>query len=590
LVASSSSGVPPVVGFAMLRTDLVTPLLPNPSSVARPTSHFVKLTCSGILIISCTIFGFSQCYAQDVAEAARQEQARKQNQAKKPKHVYTDEDLRHAQILTPEDRAEVEARKTQQPSPGAENAQDPLDAQALTPDEPLGDVARRYRKQRELLRLQQSAQFHLPFVEETVHATPKPSVLAEIKPPVLDSPKPSVMPLRTIMSIPAPPPRVEPFQPPVKRSPFERPRVFLSAPLHVAPSQPLANHAAPPRPSVLSAPPARPSTIPVTPAKPTAPSPEVRLMAPNRTSPRVTPVEPGAPVVHATPSHASTLPVIPSKPAAPAHDFRVMPAPGRAVHVSPVQPASPTVGTVPSQPSTVPVAPSRPAAPKPDLSVMPSPAIAPHGSPTQPVAPVVHTVPSQASGLSVTPSKPAAPKPDLSAMPSPAPAAGFSAAPPVAPVVRSTPSKSSPLGVTPSQPAPPVVSVAPPGTTSPARTAGPAKLNVLTVQAGDSLWKLAQQNLGSGLRWHDLVAANPAIVDPNHIVAGSHIFLPSIASRFRTATSIIVHKGDTLSEIAQRYFGHASYWSCVAHANPAIQDANRIYEGQSLLLPTSCKQ
>jgi nucleoid-associated protein YgaU len=141
------------------------------------------------------------------------------------------------------------------------------------------------------------------------------------------------------------------------------------------------------------------------------------------------------------------------------------------------------------------------------------------------------------------------------------------------------------LGVTPSQPVAPVIRVAP------ARTApaNPAKLNVITVQPGDSLWKLAQQNLGEGLRWHDLVAVNPAIVDPNHIVAGSHIFLPAIASRFRTATRIIVRKGDTLSDIARTYFGHASRWSCIAEANPAIRDANLIYESQVLLLPASCK-
>src|SRR4029077_8462517 len=48
---------PPVVGFVMLRTDLDTPLLTSPSYAARPVSHFVRLTCSGILIISCTVFG-----------------------------------------------------------------------------------------------------------------------------------------------------------------------------------------------------------------------------------------------------------------------------------------------------------------------------------------------------------------------------------------------------------------------------------------------------------------------------------------------------------------------------------------------------
>jgi len=117
----------------------------------------------------------------------------------------------------------------------------------------------------------------------------------------------------------------------------------------------------------------------------------------------------------------------------------------------------------------------------------------------------------------------------------------------------------------------------------------PAKQNVVTVKPGDSLWKLAQENLSKGLRWHDLLAANPAIVDANHIVAGSQIFLPAIASGFRTATRIIVQKGDTLTAIAYAQFGHASYWSCIAEANPAIRDANVIYKGQSLLVPVSCK-
>jgi nucleoid-associated protein YgaU len=535
---------PPRGRFEMLRTDLEMPSLTSPSLAARH-SRFVRLTCSGVLIVSCTIFGFKVSYAQDVAEASRQEQARK-NQQKKSKHVYTDEDLKRAQILTPEDRAEVEARKALQPLPGAENSPQPLDAQALPADAPLGDVARRYRQQRESLRLQQAAQFHLPFVEETVHAAPKASVLVAPKAPVLVSPKPPVVPLRPEILIPAPP-RVEPFQPSVKRSPFERPRVFLSAPSRVAPSQPHANHVAPPQPPAVSAPiPASPSTIPVAPAKPAAPAPVVRLMPPNRVAPPVTPVQAAAPVVR----------------------------------------------TAPSQPSSLSVAPSKPAAPKPDFGTMPSPAPAVRVSPAQPSAPVVHAAPSQPSSLAVAPTKPAAPAPDFRVMPSPAPAARVTPTQPVAPVVRPAPSQPSAVGVAPSQPAAPATRVAPSQPTVPRRTApaGPAKLNVLTVQPGDSLWKLAQQNFGDGLRWHDLLAANPAIVDPNHIVAGSPIFLPSIASRFRTATSVIVQKGDTLSEIARARFGHASDWSCIAHANPAIHDANLIYEGQSLVLPASCKQ
>jgi nucleoid-associated protein YgaU len=530
----------------MHRTDLEKPLLTGPSITAASTSRFVRLTCSGILVISCTIFGFSQCYAQqNVAEAARQEQTRKANQQKKTKHVYTDEDLKRAQILIPEDRAQVKARKNQQPLPAEEQSQDSVDAQALPPDVSLGEVARRYRRLRESLRLQEAAQFHLPFVDAPVFAVTKPSVAVASKPPVLAPPKFPVMPVNPVISIPEPP-RVEPFRPQVKRSPFERPRAFISAPSHTVPSPPLAKHAAPPQAPAISTTPARPSTIPVAPAKPAAPPPIVRLMPPARIARHMTPAQPAAPVVRTAPSHLSTLSVAPSKPAAPGPDFSVMPSPAPAVHVAPAQPAAPVVRTAPARPSTLSVAPSKPAAPTPDFGVMPSPAPTVHATPAQPVAPVVHPTPSKPSTLGVAPSQPAAPV----------------------------------IPVAPSQPAAPAHAAAP---------AGPAKLNVLTVQPGDSLWKLAQQNLGGGLRWHDLLAANPAIVDPNHIVAGSQIFLPSVASRFRTATRILVQKGDTLSGIAQTQFGHASYWSCIAQANPTIQNASLIFEGQSLLLPASCK-
>lgn len=528
----------------MQRTDLEKPLLTDRLIAAGSTSRFVRLTCSGILVISCTIFGFSPCYAQDVAEAARQEQARKANQQKK-KHVYTEEDLKRAQILTPEDRAQVEARKNQQPLPAEKQSQDSVDAQALPPDVSLGEVARRYRRVRESLRLQQAAQFHLPFVDAPVFAVPKPSVAVGAKPPALAPPKFPVMPASPVISIPEPP-RVEPFQPPVKRSPFERPRVFISAPSHAAPSHALANHGAPPQ----------------------------------------------APAVGTTAARPSTIPVGPSQPAAPAPDFSVMPSPSAARRATPAHPAAPVVRTTPSQQSALGMTPSHPTAPAPDFSVMPSPAAAVRVAPAHPAAPVVRTAPAQPSTLSVAPFKPAAPTPDLSVMPSPAPTVRATPAHPVAPVVRPTPAKPSTLGVAPTQPAAPATRVVPSQPTASApvgRPAGPAKLNVLTIQPGDSLWKLAQQNLGGGLRWRDLLAANPAIVDPKHIVAGSQIFLPSIGSRFRTATRILVQKGDTLSEIARTQFGHASYWSCIAQANPAIRNVNLIFEGQSLVLPANCK-
>jgi len=122
----------------------------------------------------------------------------------------------------------------------------------------------------------------------------------------------------------------------------------------------------------------------------------------------------------------------------------------------------------------------------------------------------------------------------------------------------------------PLQPAGPVAAAAP---IVPAAPNGAARLDAVIAKPGDSLWKIAEQNLGKGLRWHELLAVNPAIRDANQIKAGSQIFLPAV-SPARTATKITVKKGDTLTSIAQAHFGHASSWSCIAHANPAIRNAN----------------
>ena len=341
----------------MLRTDLDTSASTRLSVVVSPVSGYLRLCFPVILISSCLVFGATRCTAQDVAEAARQERTRKESQQKKTKHVYTDQDLKRAQILTPEDRAQVEARKNQPTPPASQKPQEAMDAQSLPADAPLGDVARHFRKQKQAQKVQQSAEFRLPFADA----------------PALASPKPPVQPLHPSVSNAAPP-RLAPFRPPVRRSPFERPKLLLRAPSHVLPSHP--------------------------------------------------------PAVRIPPAHAAT---------------------------------------------------------------------------------------------------------------------------PVAPPVTST-----------------------------------AKLNAVTVRAGDSLWKLAQRNLGHGARWSELLPLNPGIRDPDHIQAGSRIYLPPAVSPGRPATKFTVRKGDTLSKIAQTRFGHASLWSCIARANPNLRDANLIHEGQVLLLPAGC--
>src|SRR5260370_8650116 len=221
----------------MLVTDLDTSASTGLSVAVSPVHGYLRPCLPVILISSCLVFGATRCTAQDVAEAARQERTRKESQQKKPKHVYTDQDLRRAQILTPEDRAQVEARKNQPTSPASQKPQEAMDAQSLPADAPLGDVARHFRKQKQPQKAQQSAEFRLPFADA----------------PALASAKPPVQPLRPPISNAAPP-RLAPFRPLATRSPFARPNLLLPSPPPALPSHPPAVRIPPARPATPLAP------------------------------------------------------------------------------------------------------------------------------------------------------------------------------------------------------------------------------------------------------------------------------------------------------------------------------------------------
>jgi nucleoid-associated protein YgaU len=188
---------------------------------------------------------------------------------------------------------------------------------------------------------------------------------------------------------------------------------------------------------------------------------------------------------------------------------------------------------------------------------------------------VSHPAPSPAISQPNLSQKIAAPKFEspkfspLAAQPSPAPAAILPSPDPL-PIVAAPIAPSSPLANSSSSP-----------------------VHTVTVQPGDSLWKLAQQTLGRGTRWHELLAANPSIVDPTHLAAGTKIVVPNEISTLKSrksGTKIAVEKGDTLTKIAQSQYRRATAWRCIVQANPEITEPNRIYEGQQLLLPFNCKQ
>jgi nucleoid-associated protein YgaU len=497
-----------------------------------------RFTASTILFLSFATLGAAVSRAQDqqdpkpqqdqsVADAARQERARKQEKQKTAKHVYTEEDLKRPNILTPEDRAQIEAKRNEcaqknncspapsQNPPATLDANSPAPGTSAGPETSLGEVARQLRKQKELeaLKPKQTEPFHLPF-EGPAFASPIPPGLLPIQPlaqparprissPELLSPR---IPSRKISS--AKPPanifRRDPFSgmpaPPELRQPeVARPEV----------ARPKMNGDVHPKLRAKVAPKAGDGLNLKT-------SGDVRAEVGN-----------------------DLLPTVPPNRVRP--DFSEVVRPTLRAHSQLTSPAQPRI--------------SSPLATKKIFSQpieLPAPI-----APEQPAAPVAKSVP------------------------------------PATPASAIRPAARSAVVATPVQP------VAPSATISPVQPnivpAAPVTTqHTVSVQRGDSLWRLAQQNLGSGNRWPELAAVNPGIVNPNQIRAGTQLNLPATAASVRrsakssAANTIEIHKGDTLWSLAKSNLGRSAAWPCLAAANPSLSSPNRIFAGQLLVVPAEC--
>lgn len=341
---------------------------------------------------------------QRVAEAARQEKARKAAQQKKESHVYTNEDLKQSQILTQQDRSRVEARKNNPASTPDKPADPSVNAEKNSAPVSLGEIARRYRRQK----LENSE------AAEAAKRQPASRFPMDLSQPSFASPVKPVAPLVAPNSHPRQSAKPLPRVAPARRDPFSRQRFSLSLPNNRAPLS--RNLSAPPKPSISFA-----------------------------------DVAPRAPAVRTAPPAAAPNLLLPSKP--------------------------------------------------------------------------------------------------LSARPSLAPRAT-----PVAPIVNNNRSAKE-----------------------------------IRIQPGDSLWKLARRHLGSCSRWNELLTSNPGISDPNRIQPGVMLVVPATDLRPRVQpSSITIHSGDSLWKIAASQLGSGAAWPCIAQANPQLRDANLLRPGQILLLPASC--
>ena len=107
------------------------------------------------------------------------------------------------------------------------------------------------------------------------------------------------------------------------------------------------------------------------------------------------------------------------------------------------------------------------------------------------------------------------------------------------------------------------------------------------VQRGDTLWKIAERHLGNGKDWGRIAAANPELTDPNRIQIGQQLRLPSVETASLERV-VRVQPGDSLWKLATVQIGSGTAWGCLAMANPQIEDVDRIYPGQRVVIPTNC--
>jgi len=221
-----------------------------------------------------------------------------------------------------------------------------------------------------------------------------------------------------------------------------------------------------------------------------------------------------------------------------------------------------------------------------------APLVAPSSHPRQAAKPLPRIAPSRRDPFSRQFSPPAlsnerAPLSSNVSAP-PKPSTSLSDVAPRAPAAHVTSPAIAPKLLLPSKPL-----SAPPTLAPPAAPVAPAanarNTNTVRIQPGDSLWKLARRHLGSGSRWNELLASNPTIADPNHIQPGIVLIVPANELRSRAhPSSVTIQSGDTLWKIAASQLGSGAAWTCIAQANPQLRNADRLRPGQILVLPATC--
>ena len=128
------------------------------------------------------------------------------------------------------------------------------------------------------------------------------------------------------------------------------------------------------------------------------------------------------------------------------------------------------------------------------------------------------------------------------------------------------------------------------------------KGSIYTVAAGDSLWKIAHKQYGTGneqAHVDAILVANPTLSANEYLKVGQKITLPAITAKADPARlpaekqaaetggrTYVVKEGDTLSSIAKKELGSTKRWADIYEANRTrLSDPAKIVVGMKLTLP-----
>ncbi len=119
-------------------------------------------------------------------------------------------------------------------------------------------------------------------------------------------------------------------------------------------------------------------------------------------------------------------------------------------------------------------------------------------------------------------------------------------------------------------------------TTTPPRPVAPKReFNKVVVEEGDSLWRLAERHLGSGIAYKRIIEANKGLTEDTVLSAGLVLKIPlgvakkSVAAAAapavaRSGRSYQIQDGDSLWRIASDQLGDGTRWKEIESANPGV--------------------